>query len=61
MHCLGEERVLGANVAKHRGGCDFQLAGDVGERRGFESLRREDVPGDAEELFAVDGRRASHL
>ena len=61
MHRLGEERVLGANVAQHRGRGHLQLAGDVGERGRFEPLGGENVPGHAEELLAIDGRRASHL
>jgi hypothetical protein len=60
-HCVGEELLFRAGVPEHGSGRHLQLAGDVGERRGFESLAREHTPGDVEELLPLNRRRPAHL
>lgn len=60
-HGLGEERVLGADVAEKRGGRDLELAGDVGQGGGGEALGGEDAAGGVEDLIAADARGAAHL
>ena len=60
-HGLGEERVLGVDVAEERGGGDAELAGDVGQRGGGEALGGEDTAGGLDDLIAADARRAAHL
>lgn len=61
VHGLGEEGVLGIDVAEEGGGGDVQFAGDVGEGGGGKALRGEETPGGGEDLIAVDARRATHL
>ena len=60
-HGLGEEGVFGIDVTEERGGSDAELAGDVGQGGGGESLGGEDVAGGLEDLIAPDARRAAHL
>jgi len=60
-HGLGEQRVLRANVAKERRGRDAELAGDVGQGGGGETLGGEDAAGGVEDLIAADARGAAHL
>jgi hypothetical protein len=61
LHGLGEELVLGVDVAQERGGGDVELAGDVGQGGGGEALGGEDAAGGVEDLIAADARRAAHL
>jgi hypothetical protein len=60
-HRVGEELLLGACVPEHRGRRDLQLAGDVGERRRFESLARKHAPRNVEKLLPLNRCRATHL
>ena len=60
-HGLGEELLLGADVAEEGGGGDVELAGDVGQGGGGEALGAEDATGGVDDLIAADARRASHL
>lgn len=60
-HGLAEEGVLGVDMAEKGGWGDVQLAGDVGEGGGGESLGGEDAPGGGQDLIAADARRAAHL
>jgi len=61
LHGLGEERVLGVDVAQQRRGGDAELAGDVGERGRGEAFVREDAAGGVEDLIAADARGTTHL
>lgn len=61
LHGLGEEGVLGVDVAEEGGGGDAELAGDVGEGGGGEALGGEDAAGGGEDLIAADARGATHL
>ena len=60
-HRCAEEVLFRPGVAQDGRGRDPQLAGDVGERCGVETLRRKHVPRRFQELLAGDPRRASHL
>lgn len=59
-HGLGEEGLLRIDVAEDRRRGDAELFGDVGQRRGLEALRGEDVRSGGQKLFAGDAGRASH-
>lgn len=61
VHGLGEEGLLRRHVPQHGGRRDVELAGDVGERGGFEAFRREHAAGHAQQLFFVDGGGPAHL
>jgi hypothetical protein len=60
-HRLGEKSLLAVGVAEQSGGRHLQLAGNVGERCGLESLLGEDPSRGLQELMALDRRRAAHL
>lgn len=61
LHRLDEELLLRLDVAEERGRRDVQLTRDVGQRRRFEALPREDGAGRGEQLGPLDGGRTSHL
>ena len=56
-----EECLFRREVAKDGGGCDVQIARDVGERRRGEALLRERHAGAVQDLIAADRRRPAHL
>jgi hypothetical protein len=60
-HRCREQRVFCREVPKHRGRRHVQLTSDVGQRRGLESLVREDLPGGVQQAVALNDGRASHL
>ncbi|HEX3581766.1 MAG TPA: hypothetical protein VH087_08380 [Thermoanaerobaculia bacterium] len=61
LHRLEKERLFRLDVAEE--GCrrNVQLARDVRQRRGFESLSGEDAARHRKQLGALDRCRASHL
>lgn len=61
LHGQTEESLLGVDMAKDRRRGDAELAGDVGQRRGVEALRREDAAGGIDQAVFGDGRGAAHL
>lgn len=61
LHRLEEELLLRLDVAEEGGGRHVQLARDIGQRRRFEALPREDAARRGEELGPLDRGRASHL
>jgi hypothetical protein len=56
-----EERLLRAEVPEDGRRRDAELAGDVGERRAVEALRRERLARRREDLIAADPRGSAHL
>lgn len=61
LHRQAEQGLLGIDVAEDGGGGDAELAGDIGQSRGIEALRREDAAGGVDEAVSGDGRGAAHL
>ena len=59
-HGFGEQGVFRPDVAEERGGGDLELAGDVGQGGGGETLGGEDAAGGVENLIASDARGAAH-
>jgi hypothetical protein len=60
-HRVREEPLLRPGVTKNGGGGDLQLAGDVRERCGVESLSGENASRRVEQLLPLNRRRPAHL
>lgn len=61
LHCGREQRLFARIVPQDRGRRYLHFPRDVGERRGLESLVREDPPRRIEKDFTLDDRWPAHL